>query len=652
MVGYLQPTRKAQKVRPVSLTTKMVLYLLVFYVVLAPAVVFLALNYYQQSVEKSVEEQQFMLVTRIAEELDQKIIFSRDALVAASRRITPRIIANPSRAEEFLYNNLSLISIFDNGVFLFSPSGRMIAETTQRPSRTGMDFSYREYVKRTIATRRPVISSPFISSMSHHHPAIMFTVPILDRSGALRAIFGGSIDLMKANFLGSLSQAKIGGNGYFHLSTADRMIIMHPVKDRIMTVSPPGRNRLYDRAVKGFEGAGETVTVSGMHSISAFKRLMTVNWILSANYPEREALAPIRRATSLAWAMVLLGGIMTGGVFWLVSRQLISPLISFTCQIEKIHRGECQGSRVEVETNDEIKELATVFNELMAGLEEKENQLKEVNEELELRVAERTEQLEETNQRLQIEIRNSASAQEEITCLNEDLNRRALSLEAINRELESFSYSISHDLRAPVRHIRGFIDILIEEHLTGLDMDTRALLTRISTTCGKLENLISDILNLSRVSRTEIRALPVNLSEMSREIVKVLQETEPPRKIEITIQDDVMVTGDPALLHLAMQNLLENAWKYSSRSEVSMIRFGRTAARDETVFFVADNGVGFDMAHADKIFGVFQRLHSSREYEGTGIGLATVQRIIHRHGGRIWAQGDAGKGATFYFTLA
>jgi signal transduction histidine kinase len=629
----------------------MVLYILVFFAVAAPIVVYLSLNYYRESVEKSVEEQQSMLVSRIADELDQKIIFSQDTLISASNSLSPKIIASPFRAEEFLYNNLALISIFDNGVFLFTPAGKLIAETSQKPGRIGMDFSYREYMKRTLTTKRPVISPPFISSMSHHHPAVMFTVPILDDSGKLLAVFGGSIDLMKPNFLGTLSEAKIGKNGYFQLSTADHITIIHPEKDRIMAQAPSSQVKLYDKAIREFEGSGMTLSASGTQMISAFRRLKTVDWALSANYPENEALEPIRGATRFAWLMVFFGGILTGVVFWLVTRQLISPLISITEQIRMIHADEDHTRKVEISTNDEIRELATVFNGLISDLDEKERNLRVVNEELELRVAERTQQLEQTNRMLQIEIENSEAAQEEITCLNEDLSCRALSLETINRELESFSYSISHDLRAPVRHIKGYINILQEDHASKFDDEVVKLFKRISASSSKLEQLISDILDLSRVSLTEISNVSVNLSIIANEVACILRENEPGRLVEFDIEDGVTLTGDPALLQLVIQNLLENAWKYSARSASPLIRFGKIQSGNETTCFVSDNGIGFDMANADLIFGVFQRLHSSVDYEGSGIGLATVQRIIHRHGGRIWAEGGVDKGATFYFSI-
>lgn len=629
----------------------MVLYILVFFAAIAPIIVYLSLNYFRTAIEKSVEDQQFMLVTRIADEIDQKIRFSQDALKSSARTLNPHIIDNPVKASEFLDNQLALLSIFDNGLFLFDSKGSLISDTTNSPGRIGMDFSYREYIKRTIDTRKPVISNPYRSSLPHHHPVVMFTVPFFDEKGTFTAILGGSIDLMKENYLGALSKAKIGKEGFFFLTSPDRMLIMHPDTSSIMTTAQPGRNPLHDRALDGFEGSGTTVSDSGAHGIAAFKRLATTGWILAANFPEKEALSPIRKASWFAWSMVFFGGLLTVSAFWLVTRQLISPLISITEQIRRIHSQQGQHRQVEISTNDEIRELATVFNTVITGLDEKEKTLTVLNDELELRVVERTERLAETNNKLQQEIRNRDAAREEIICLNEDLNRRALSLETINRELESFSYSISHDLQAPIRHIKGYISILKEDHSRKFDESVMLLFNKVASSSNRLEQLVTDILDLSRVSRSQIRAVPVNLSTIAEEIKTLLVETDPGRNVVFTIETEVMVTGDPVLLHLVMQNLLENSWKYCVSKESALIRFGKIQSDAETTCFVSDNGIGFDMAHAEKIFGVFQRLHSSSEYEGTGIGLATVQRILHRHNGRIWAEGKAAEGATFYFTI-
>ncbi|MEW6402799.1 MAG: PAS domain S-box protein [Chloroflexota bacterium] len=243
-------------------------------------------------------------------------------------------------------------------------------------------------------------------------------------------------------------------------------------------------------------------------------------------------------------------------------------------------------------------------------------------------------------------------AEEKIQQLNEDLKQRAAQLEVANRELESFSYSVSHDLRAPLRSIDGFSQALLEDYGDSLPSDGREHLGRVRTAAQRMAVLIDDLLNLSRITRAPMQPRFVNLSAIAMEITQDLREAYPDRQIEVSITPDLMVDGDPHLLQIALQNLLSNAWKFTSRQKQAIVEFGQQARTKERTFFVRDNGVGFDMAYVDKLFGVFQRLHSMSEFPGTGVGLATVQRIINLHGGRIWAESAEGKGTTFYFTLS
>ncbi|MCQ3937116.1 MAG: PAS domain-containing sensor histidine kinase [Chloroflexi bacterium] len=240
----------------------------------------------------------------------------------------------------------------------------------------------------------------------------------------------------------------------------------------------------------------------------------------------------------------------------------------------------------------------------------------------------------------------------DIQKLNEDLHQRAAQLEAANKELESFSYSVSHDLRAPLRSIDGFSHALLEDYGDLLPAEGRGYLERIRSATQRMANLIDDLLNLARVTRTPLDIRFVNLSAIAEDVVKALRENQPDREVAVTIMPDLMVDGDPRLLHLVMENLLSNAWKFTSKTAAPMIEFGQLDRVKVRTFYVRDNGVGFDMAYAGKLFGAFQRLHSMSEYPGTGVGLATVQRIIHIHGGRIWVEGAEGKGAAFYFTLS
>jgi light-regulated signal transduction histidine kinase (bacteriophytochrome) len=233
----------------------------------------------------------------------------------------------------------------------------------------------------------------------------------------------------------------------------------------------------------------------------------------------------------------------------------------------------------------------------------------------------------------------------------EDVARRAAELDVLNKELEAFSYSVSHDLRAPLRSIDGFSQALLEDYAARLDDDGKALLGRVRAASQRMAQLIDALLDLARVSRGALRRGRVNLSLAARRVADTLHDSAPERQVEFVIAEEVMAEGDWRLLRVVLQNLFGNAWKFTSQNARARIEFGVTTVEGEKAYFVRDDGAGFDMAFAAKLFGAFQRLHASAEFPGTGIGLATVQRIIHRHGGRVWADGAVGQGATIYFTL-
>ncbi len=224
-------------------------------------------------------------------------------------------------------------------------------------------------------------------------------------------------------------------------------------------------------------------------------------------------------------------------------------------------------------------------------------------------------------------------------------------LEHKNRELESFSYAVSHDLRAPLRRIDSFSRAVLESQGKRLDDEGRKFLSRVREASQQMAQLIDDVLYLSRVTRTDLRDQDVDLSEVAELVVSRLREGQPNRQVEVKIRPGVVVTGDGQLLKIALENLLQNAWKFTGKQPEPRIEFGVTQTSGEPTYFIRDNGAGFEMTYASRLFGPFQRLHSQQEFPGSGIGLATVQRIIHRHGGKVWAEGLVGQGATFYFTL-
>ncbi len=242
-----------------------------------------------------------------------------------------------------------------------------------------------------------------------------------------------------------------------------------------------------------------------------------------------------------------------------------------------------------------------------------------------------------------------------VSIINQELEKRVLErtaqMEAANQELRAFAYSVSHDLRAPLRAMSGFSEILQSEHSTKLDDQGIHYLERIQMAADRMGEMIDNLLNLSRATRTELKKQRVDLSKLADEMLAELQKPEPQRKTKIEITPGLSAQGDAALLRTVMENLLGNAWKFSAKEKETHIEVGRTTIEGEEAFYVRDNGAGFDMTYADKLFGAFQRLHRAEEFSGTGIGLATVQRIINRHGGKVWAESEVGRGATFYFTL-
>ncbi len=274
---------------------------------------------------------------------------------------------------------------------------------------------------------------------------------------------------------------------------------------------------------------------------------------------------------------------------------------------EQLHRRELEAVEVQA-----LRELAGTRASLIASLEEKNTELQRANAELQ---------------------------------------RAKETADAANRELESFSYSVSHDLRAPLRGIDGFSQLLLASAFDKLDDEERHFLTRVREAAQRMGQLIDDMLGLARVNRKELQMTPVDLSALALEVIAQLR-TSSPRPAEVKIAEGLTAEGDRGLLRILLENLLGNAWKFTSKCEAPCIVFDRLPGPDgNTVYFVRDNGAGFDMRYAGKLFGAFQRMHSMEEFPGTGIGLATVMRVVRRHGGRVWAESAVGQGATFYFTL-
>lgn len=301
--------------------------------------------------------------------------------------------------------------------------------------------------------------------------------------------------------------------------------------------------------------------------------------------------------------------------------------IQDTLQLQRKQRGKA----------DELDDVATAFNAMT------------------LKLFQTYEKLRVTNQHLEEDIVARKKAEQEVIHLNRVLEhrvkQRTAELEAANKELGSFCYSVSHDLRAPLRRIEGFRRMLNEDYHEKIDDKGKHYLARIEASTREMSDMINSFLRLSRATQGEMNIEHYPISTLAEVIIARLLEQDPQRAVDISIQTDVYAEVDKKFFEVLLTNLFENAWKYSANNSLTEIKFGTLPETEQRVYYISDNGVGFDMAYADRLFSPFGRLHKAEEFDGVGIGLATVQRIIARHGGRIWAESAPGQGATFYFTL-
>jgi signal transduction histidine kinase len=383
--------------------------------------------------------------------------------------------------------------------------------------------------------------------------------------------------------------------------------------------------------------------VDGIHiqdrDLILFRRIVSDREILGTVYLRADYELFDRVLDYLGIAAVVLGaalGIALLLAIWM-ERFVTGPVLAIAQIAREVVDKRDYSRRAAKLSADEVGTLVDAFNDMLTEIDR------------------RTVELEGSNTRLAREIEERSRAEHEVLRLNAQLEDRVRErtgqLETANKELEAFSYSVSHDLRAPLRAIDGFGQALVDDFGQHLPEPAQRYLDRIRSSTKQMGLLIEGLLNLARVSRRPLEPRPVDLSQIAKDVVNDLQQRDPDRAVEVSIWDGMHAEGDAHLLRAVLENLVGNAWKFTSKKDKARVDIGALKDGKHTTFYVRDNGAGFDMSYADKLFGAFQRLHAVNDYAGTGIGLATVQRIVHRHGGRIWAEAEIGKGAVFYFTL-
>ena len=357
---------------PIGLKSKITIVVSILVIFLISSLAYVTLTFFETQLKATIAQNQFVMVSGFASEIDKTFVSAQNQLLAASLKIPPDALRNPVRAQTFVDSMIGLTQIFDNQISILTPEGKILAEMPFHPDRRGSDVSYRSYFKDTVATKAAVISDPYVSSLAKNHPVIMMTAPVFDNQGSLVGIMLGAMDLLGRNTLLDLSKVAIGHSGYLYLTTRDsRTMVMHPDTNRILKPVLPGSNFMYDKAVGGFEGTGETVNTYGIDMLVSFKHLKINGWILAANYPVSEAHSIIFDLEKRYFITATFGIICILLAIYLLIRYLTSPLIVFTKHVEALTGTMGTSKLLEIKTHDEIGTLSRAFNRMLSELDKK-----------------------------------------------------------------------------------------------------------------------------------------------------------------------------------------------------------------------------------------------------------------------------------------
>jgi signal transduction histidine kinase len=381
-------------------------------------------------------------------------------------------------------------------------------------------------------------------------------------------------------------------------------------------------------------------------SIGLFKRVATRNEILGTVYIKARygIFARLLGYLGIIGAVMVLSLIAATVISRRLQRNITKPIVAITSVARHVMENRDFKSRAVKLTDDEIGILVDAFNGMLTEIDRQTQVLEQSNCDLEHQISER--------KRIEAALRASDNRLRTLNVeLEERVTARTAELESANKDLESFSYSVSHDLRAPIRAIRGFSSLLVEDHGTVLDPEARRKVDVISSESARMGNLIDDLLAFSRLGRRALDPGDIDMQQLVKTAVERLRQSDQVASVEFRIGSLPKAKGDRSLFEQVWANLLSNAFKFSSKQEAPVIEVGGISEEREHIYFVRDNGAGFDPAYRERLFGVFQRLHHDSEFPGTGVGLALVHRIVTRHGGRIWADSELGAGATFHFTI-
>lgn len=605
-----------------GLTVRFAVITAVLVVVSLGALSVLAITVARHSVRQQIQSANTTSAGLATRAFEQYVLASVKIVEEASQR--PKLsqeirAANWPEAARVLEN---IAQHFDGFAYFFvqDPRGVLRVRVPAAPT-VGQDFSFRDFFVETVRTRRSYVSGVYASRATGQR-VVTVSVPVGDGAGGLAGVLCAALSLDRMSEV----LLELGRDRPSRMFVVDRQGTL--VADS-RGLTGPGPISLADRSIVQAVLAGRAGTMefrdpeSDQPLLGAYAPIAKLGWGIVVVTPTAIAYATVTR---LAWGLAGLSAactIATLLVGLVLTRRLTRPLRRLSEASEQLAGGDFQGAQVRVVGRDEVAALATSFNQMAA--------------------------------RIAVSQRALEDRTREVTALNEELERRVhertLELAAANGELEAFSYSVAHDLRAPLRAMDGFSRILAEEWAPTLAPDAQRLIGRVRANAMQMGALVDDLLNFSRLGRQALKRGPVAPDALVREAMADLHAETEDRRVELSAGPLPACRADRSLLKQVFVNLLGNALKFTRKRDVARLEVGCLTVGGECAYFVRDNGVGFDMRYAGKLFGVFQRQHRMEEYEGTGVGLAIVQRIVHRHGGRVWAEAVVDAGATIFFTL-
>jgi len=607
----------------ISLKSKVALAVASLFVLFVTVASYFTLSFFERSFKEAIATQQRSLVLSLANNIDDKLRIAQNALMAIAATVPPEAFTNAEYAQRFLDSKAALASIFDNGIFFINKKGILIAESPYRRNRRGKDLSFREWVQKTVAGQKPYISDPYFSTHSPGHPAIVMTVPTFDAHGNMIGMMTGSLDLLGGNFLANLSRTKIGKGGYLSISDANRVLIVHPDRNRIMKPAPPpGINTFYDKAMTGFEGSGETVTSSGIPMITSSRRLRTTSWILLANFPTSEVYAPLDTAKHYFDGATVVLTIMLLVATWLITKRLMSPLATITRHVECLPHKEGEARLLAVDAVNEIGVLAAAFNTMVATLDKQRDKMEELNNSLEERILAAVAELRRKDQLLIQQ------------------NRQAAMGEMIN--------NIAHQWRQPLNNVGLIVQNLLFSFESGTltEEEMKAEVAMTMETIQFMSRTIDDFRNFFRQDKQKRTFAIADILNLTIDFVSAgLRNSNITVNLEVI--DRISARGYPNEYSQALLNILNNAKDVLTERRVDepYISVRLFSDNGRAIVAISDNGGGIA---EDVLPRIFDPYFSTKEPgKGTGIGLYMSKVIIEQNMGGSLSAHNVDNGAEF-----